>query len=470
MRSTFFGLEMARRAMAAHRTAIDVTGHNISNAHTEGYRKQDVVLTPTAPHMQGGNRRLPLGTGVEVENIKRRQNRYLDREIYLRQGEVSMWDARSRVLQQIEEIIGEPRDTGLGVILDRFWSSWQDLAGEADSAAMRTAVIERGRELGEAFLIATRQLESMVENLDQTIDARVERVNTTVDELTEVSEQIVALNAAGASPNDLMDRRDVLTERLSTLMEVQMSDAKDGGVRVVVDGIAVLDTFTGRRVSMVHAADEDGPGRVALEWIHEGGSTVSWEPSAVGELGALVRLRNEDVPDMLEQLRALSEAIRSTVNEVHAQGFDLNGLSGVEFFSADPSRGVLTVSHELIADPDLIAAAGAAGTGPGDGSNALEMSALREGAIESIGERAPGEFLRSLVADLGIRAEQADQMHHNSQVMLVQLMNQRDSVTGVSIDEELIYLIQAQNAFSAAARLVSAWDEMLNTIVNGLVR
>ncbi len=470
MRSTFFGLEMARRAMAAHRTAIDVTGHNISNARTEGYRKQDVALAPTAPFLQGGDRRLPIGTGVEVDSIKRRQSRYLDREIYLRQGELSRWEARSQILHQIEDIIGEPRDSGLGVILDRFWNSWQDLAGEADSAAMRTSVIERGREMGDAFLIATRQLENVLGNLQQTIATRVERVNVALDELTEVSEQIVALNASGVPPNDLMDRRDVLIERLSTLMDVQVSDSEDGGVRVLVDGIAVLDAFTGRRLSMVDAAGEEGQSRVAFEWIHEGGSAVSWEPSGVGELGALAGMRNDDVPGTLEELRLLAEAIRAAVNEVHGQGYDLNGVSGIEFFSADASRGVLTVNPELTADTDLVAAGGVAGAGPGDGSNALEMSALREGAMELIGDRGPGEFLRSVVADIGIRAEQAEQMQHNSQVMLVQLMNQRDAVTGVSIDEELTYLIQAQNAFSAAARLVSVWDEMLNTIVNGLVR
>lgn len=456
--------------MAAHRTAIDVTGHNISNAHTEGYRKQEVVLAPTSPFLQGGDRRLPIGTGVEVESVKRRQDRYLDREIYRRQGEMSMWETRSQVLYQVEDIIGEPRDNGLGVILDRFWSCWQDLAGEADSAAMRTAVIERGRELGDAFLIATGQLENMLRNLEQTITTRVERVNTILDELAEVSDQIVAVKAGGVPPNDLMDRRDVLVERLSSLVDIQVSDSTDGGVRVLVDGTPVLDGFTGRRLIMVHAGDEDGSGRVSFEWVHEGGSAVSWEPSSVGELGALAGLRNEDVPQVLEQLRDLADAVRTAVNDVHGQGYDLNGLSGVEFFSVDASRGVLQVNPDIIADPDLIAAAGSAEAGPGDGRGALEMSALREGVMEAIGGCAPGEFLRSLVADVGVRTEQAGQMHHNSQVMLVQLMNQRDAVTGVSIDEELTYLIQAQNAFTAAARLVSVWDEMLNTIVNGLVR
>ncbi len=478
MRSSFFGLELARRAMTTHRTNVDVIGHNLANVHTEGYRKQEAVLTPTNPYSLAGTNRLEMGTGVQVQDISRRQSRYLDREIYRRQGESAYWENRGQLLSEIEDILAEPGDSGIGAVMDQFWNCWQDLAAEPDSAAMRTAVIERGQELGDAFRMSTRQLENMMGNLEQTAASRVDRINSILSELQELDERVRTLHASDAIPSDLLDRRDVLVERLGELVDVQVRDTDGGGVRVTVDGIPVLDSYSGRRleVQAVGAGGGGGEdGAMGFSWAREGdaGDPIEWEPSTVGELGSLVQMRNEDVPRMLSQLRELADGIRDGVNVVHSEGVTLDGDGGGEFFASEAGPGFLQVSEDITSNPKLIAAGGPEGEGDyaiaGDGRNALRLSDLRNDG-ELVGGSTPGEYLRSLVADLGIRAEQADQQHGNNHVMLSQLLNQRDALTGVSIDEEMTHLIQAQNAFNASARLVRVWDEMLDIVVNGLVR
>ena len=480
MRSSFFGLETARRAMSAHRTDMDVIGHNIANANTEGYRKRDVALSPTRPLPAAGDQPA-MGTGVEVENIQRRTDRYLDREIHRRTGETEMWDTRSRLLQQVEDILAEPGEGGLSSVMDRFYNAWQNLVSEPDNLAMRTSVIERGRELGDSFSLLQRQLGNMLSNLDQTVESRVSRVNDILGEISELNEEIVAAESAGNSPPDLLDRRDVLTERLSSLIDVVSEEQDDGGMLVTVDRIPVAESFSHRQMELGGVDEENN---LLLRWTREGGGEIDWEPSAAGELGALMQLRNEDLPDLRNELAELADGVRQSVNDVHIGGYDLYEQGGDDtegvphFFDPGADPGMLSVNEGIINDPSRIRAAESADTVPGDGRVAAEIADLSGEPLPVQNEdgdfvdsdATPGEYLRSVVADVGIRSEQASNLHDNNDAMLAQLHNQRDALTGVSIDEELTYLIQAQQAFSASARMVQVWDEMLSTIVNGLVR
>ena len=471
MRSTFFGIEMARRALGAQRTNIDVIGHNLANAGTEGYRKQDAHLVPTNPYDQKGHPRMIMGTGVKVADITRRQNRYLDREIYSRSSDEGMWTKRNQLLREVQDVLAEPGEGGVAAALDRFWNGWQDLAGNADDPAVRTALLERGNELGDAFRLARRQLDNMVDNLEQTISTRVNRVNGLIRELRDINEQVVALEARGLNPNDLLDRRDQLVEDLSGLIEVSVSDASDGGIALSAGGVPILDSFSGRRLEIADIEEgvPGGPGQMTFQWVTDGGSAAPWSPGPGGELGAMIGMRNEDVPELIADIVQLADGMREAINDIHELGYGLDGVDGRPFFSDGAHAGYLVVNPELLADPGRVAAAAGEDTGPSDGGNALAIAGLRNERIIG-GDASAAEFWRGVVAHVGVRTEQAELLATNNQVMLTQLRNQRDAVTGVSIDEELTHLIAAQNAFGAAARLVTVWDDMLDTIVNRMVR
>ena len=471
MRSTFFGIEMARRALGAQRTNIDVIGHNLANAGTEGYRKQDAHLVPTKPYDQTGHPRMIMGTGVKVADISRRQNRYLDREIYSRSSDEGMWTKRNQLLREVQDVLAEPGEGGVAAALDRFWNGWHDLAGNADDPAVRTALLERGNELGDAFRLARRQLDNMVENLEQTISARVDRVNGLVRELRDINEQVVALRARELNPNDLLDRRDRLVEDLSGLIEVSVSDVSDGGIALSAGGVPILDSFSGRRLEIADVEEgvPGGPGQMTFRWVTDGGSAAAWSPGPAGELGAMIGMRNEDVPELIADIVQLADGMREAINDAHEAGYGLDGVDGRPFFSDGAHFGYLVVNPELLADPGRVAAAAGENAGPSDGGNALAIADLRNERIIA-GDATAAEFWRGVVANVGVRTEQAELLSTNNRVMLTQLRNQRDAVTGVSIDEELTHLISAQSAFGAAARLVTVWDDMLDTIVNRMVR
>ncbi len=475
MRSTFFGIEMARRALGAQRTNVDVIGHNLANAATEGYRKQEARLTPTNPYDQKGHPRMIMGTGVKVDEITRKQNRYLDREIYSRTSDEQMWSKRNQLLREVQDILAEPGEGGIGAAMDRFWNGWQELAGSADDPAVRTAVLERGAELGDAFHLALRQLDNMGDNLEQTIETRVDRINAIIGELREVNAQAVSLDARGLNPNDLLDRRDLLVEDLSGLIDVDVNDLPDGGVALTVDGIPILDSFSGRTLEIAEEeAPGDGDGSITFAWRTDDGSPAPWSPADGGEFAALVGMRNDEVPALRDDIAALSNGIRDAVNEQHREGFGLGGEDGFDFFDPDATSGYLRVNPQLQENPGRIAAAlgdeEGNFTGPADGRNAEQIAQLRDEGILGEDDVTAGEYWRGMVANIGVRTEQAELLSNNNHTMLNQLKNQRDAVTGVSIDEELTHLIQAQSAFGAAARLVTVWDDMLDTVVNRMVR
>ncbi|MFP4200880.1 MAG: flagellar hook-associated protein FlgK, partial [Clostridia bacterium] len=315
MRSTFFGIEMARRALSAHRTNADVIGHNLANAATEGYRKQRARLTPTEPYDQPGHPRMIIGSGVQVEEITRKQNRYLDREISSRTADHSLWSKRRELLAEIQDVLSEPGDTGIDSAMDRFWNSWDELAGSADDPALRSSLVERAGELGDSLRIALRQLNNMSDNLEQTIQTRVQKVNGILSELSDINGEVLALEARGLNANDMLDRRDVLVEELSELIDITVTDSDDGGITIDAGGIPVLDSYTSRSLELGDVTGGSGgsPAEVSFGWGTDGGSASEWAPGSGGELGALVDVRNGDLPGLIDDIVTLADTLRQSV-------------------------------------------------------------------------------------------------------------------------------------------------------------
>ncbi len=481
---SFLGLEIARRALLASRQAMDVIGHNVANANTPGYSRQRAELRTTPPfpevtsldHRQVGQ----LGTGVEVAAANRLRDLFLDRQYRDQAGAAGRWDTREQVLSEVEAIFNEPSDMSLRSALYRFWNAWAELANNPESLAARQVVVQQGVALVEAFQHVDRQLKALGDNLNAGVETKVKEVNVLAERLAALNAQIGAAVGAGLAPNDLLDQRDLALDQLARLVPIAVVYGDDGRVRVTVDGTPLVEEGQANPLAVV--ADAANGNLWAVRWRDFNTSLTV----AGGELGAYLELRDATVASYRTQVADLAWSVANAVNSVHAAGYDLgnpgNPVAGNDWenFFIDPTAGAtppglpatrsqfvlerLAVNPALLVDVRRLAAS--QGGAPGDGSNALAVAGLRRQLLSDLGNMTPDDFYRGLIGRLGTEAAEARRLKESQEVLVQQIDNQRQSVAGVNLDEEMVDMIRYQHAFNAAARLVNIMDDVLDTVIN----
>ena len=436
LRSSFTGLETARRALFAQRMAIDVTGHNIANANTPGYRRQraEMVATPPAPGP------MQPGTGVKVATIERMRDRFVDMQIRHSRASLGRFEARNDCLEQLQEVFKEPSEIGLSAMMDRFWIAWQELSGGATDPGRRTAVVQEATTLASAFGLISRQLKEASDDIQVNIDSLVHSVNATAEGIARLNHEIVRGGVVGENVSDLMDQRDLLLDQLARDVNVTVVETPEGQINVSV-GSRLL-------VSGVTAFKMDANGSFSG-----------------GRIQGLLEAKNEIIPAYQEKLNQLAQGLKDRVNAQHKAGVDMNGGAGLDFFTGTGAAD-LAVNDALKGDPNKIAASQSA-TGPGDGSNALAMAQLKDAlAIGTPPTASFRDFYGSIITELGLATQESSRAADVYDGVLEQQQMRRDAVSGVSLDEELMQLVRYQAAYDAASRLVSVMDEMLDTLIN----
>lgn len=505
MRSTFFGVELARRALFAQQRAMDVASHNIANANNPAYSRQRAEMVATAPYAPPGMAPAGVagqaGTGVWVREIVRLRDQFLDARIRS-QGQVSAyWKLRRDVFEQIERIFNEPSDQGVRTALDRFWEALQDLSVTPDSMAVREVVVQRGKLLADAARSVFQQLEALRADLDRTLELKVERLNTLAIDLARLNRQIGQVVASGQNPNDLLDQRDAILEEMAQLAAVNVTvraaeggQAGGGQVAVSIGGLTLVDGAMAHRLVVAG----DAPNRT-VHWESDAGPQVVFTG---GELGAVLDLRGTVgagpdtatglIPTLMQELDRWARALATKFNEQHRLGYDLSGSQGTDFFAADPadpSRLLdedgdgwvvddLAVAPQVVEDPRLVAAAKTQNGVPGDGENARLLAEVLKttrydvtsASVDPNGVTLP-DYFASMVGRIGVETQQAQTMADNQELLVNHLKGVRESISGVSLDEEMTDLVRFEHAYGAAARAMTAMDEVLDTLINrtGLV-
>ena len=447
--STFMGLETALRGILAQQEALDVTGHNISNANTDGYTRQTVTLTPFYPYatagldapLTGGQ----LGGGVDVSAISRARDQYLD----------TQYQALSDGLQQVSQTLAEPSANGVSTLFSQFWSAWQDVANDPQSTAARQALIQKGGALADGINQLNAQLKTFQ---SQNADAESQLVgsgdpkselNTDLGLIAQYNAQIKSAQAGGTQANDLLDKRDQLIDRVSQIVPVSVTQASPA------DGTVTL-TF-GASVTLV-----SGTTAYTASFDSSTGTLTSNAPGATptavttGQLGGMAAY-DAKLAGYLTTLQGVASTLLTTVNAQQAAGDDLGGNPGAQFFVAGSGTDLLDVSGTLTTSQ---IAAAARGGGPADGSNAILAANLPQQAAS-----ADTQY-QTLVTTVGSDAQAAQRSSDAANSLLQSISNRRLSVTGVSLDEEMTNLLRFQRGYQASARALTAMDDMVNLLVN----
>lgn len=462
MRSTFAGLDIAYRALQAQQQAIDVVNHNIANANTPGYSRQVAKFASTPPYsassfsINAGPGQ--TGAGVDVIDVSRSRNAFIDYQIRLESQTLGRWERAKDTMRQVELVFNEPSDSGLSSLLTKFWQAWQDLTSAPQDAGARTALLEQAESMAVAFNRKHSQLNALRRDVDQQLRVGLDRTNLLAERIAAMNVQIVAVELTGQRANDLRDQRDLALDELSRLARVSYGETPQGAMNVFVGGRALV---SGSKAETL-AVRPNTLGFADIVWEgDEAGVSLS-----DGELVGLRQVRDVEVPRYIADLQALGQELISRVNQVHSSGYGLDNSSGLAFFIGTGADDI-SINSDLRTSPEKVAAA-ARSDAPGDNTAAMAIARLHKALTMNGGTTDFGRYFASVIARLGVDSQRANMMVANQQILVDHLNRQRASTSGVSLDEETTRLIEYQRAYQAAARVVNAVDEMLDTLINGV--
>lgn len=372
MPSTFAGLETAKRGLTAHQSALQTTGHNISNADNKHYARQRVNLETMTPIYQPSLNRAQtagmIGQGAKVGDIKRVRDNFVDDRIHETSQNKAYWETRQKYLHHTEIIFNEPSEESLRTQLDRFWKSWQELSQYPEELAHREVVRTRGEELTFRIRENFQRLFDLRLQVDHDLRASVDKVNEIATQVRELNERIMKSEALGDNPNDLKDRRDMLVQELTTFADITIERQDPDEFIVYLGGEMLIQG------EVMHRLKTEGDPK------NEGLQKVLWEKSGKdvffgnGKLRGLLEIRDETLKQNIEKLDLFAVNVADITNEVHRDGFGLTKETNLNFFQ------IKNLSRNIRGNFDL----------NGDGQNDISAVFKMAGRNKVVADRPVG--------------------------------------------------------------------------------
>ena len=559
MREGFFGLNVAVRGLYTAQRNLDVVNHNLNNVNTPGFSRQRAVQAASRPMAIYDGTGM-IGTGSDVVSVNRVRDEYLDFKYWSETVSYGEWAAKKEVLSDMEVTFNEPSNSGFTKVLGEFFSSLQELGKDPSSSAVRALVREKGVTVAKYFNSTAVHFEKLQADVNYRIKTKVEEVNSLATQIQQLNRQIYVSELDGSNANDLRDRRTLLVDKMSGIVNIdanevvvgKLPDGRDNKHFVVtISGKAIIDHFDISKLAVVQRGDtnklneEDIPQLYNVQW--EDGNKLKIKG---GELRGYLDIRDgnegqigmdgvtsspmyKGIPFYMRKLNQFVRTFAMAFNEGfmdnntngmidpgengtgHADGYGLDPdgtgplpvPTGIRFFTMlgdnrnavstsaflngahltvdDPATpGVdetiaavvnrysnitarnFAVSEDIITNYSNIAASSAAGE-VGNIVNLNEVLKIRHNT-HMFSEGAPEDFMKSLIATLGIDSQQAIRYSDNQDIIVKQIENRRLSDSGVSMDEEMANMVKFQHAYNAAARMVVTMGEIYDTLINRL--
>jgi flagellar hook-associated protein 1 FlgK len=468
--STFSGLGTALSSLIAQRQALDVSGQNVANANTVGYTRQraDLASVPGATVPSLFSTPTGVGNGTQVTGVARLSDAFLDARVRTETAGAAYLAARAEASSQLEKGVGEPSTTGLAAQLSTMWSGWGDLANTPDKTSTRAVLLENAQAVTDRLSTLYGAAESQWSHARETTVALVDQVNAAASNIANLNSSILSLQNAGSSPNELVDKRDLLVTQLSGLIGASTRTNPDGQVDVYVGGNALVDGTRVRPLEVTGTTQFSSltdDNAVTVSWVGKPGVSVGLDGGRVaGVLSVLAPAADPAgsggmLAEAAASYNALAVKIADDVNKVHSTAVRQDGTPGGNFFEITGGSPQALNLRVRITDPTHIAAA-APGAGALDSSAALALSKLGKSTtgpdaqwssdVVGLGVRTAGAVSRATVAETSRAAAESRQLAQAS----------------VDTDEEAVNMLAYQRAYEGAARVLTAIDEMLDTLIN----
>lgn len=464
--STFSGINTAYTGLVAARLGLDIVGQNIANASTDGYTRQRVSTSAIGPVANTGllDAGLRPGQGVFVDGIARLGNATLDARVRGTAASAGYWNIRAHAYDAIEQTLREPGDNGISASLNDFWAGWQSMGNRAGEGSAAAALLEQSSTLAAKIAGGYRELDGQWSALRDNVDSYTTELNSTAGQVATLNAAIRSALTSGSSANELIDKRNLLTEKLAALAGGVVRDKGDGTVDVTIGGNAIVLGTTSRTVQAVGAAsmaELATQPAVQLVWANSPSEPIALDGGtlaglisvlAPGDTGGTIAQSAEAYSDLATQLAA-------KVNGVHEQGYTVDGATGLAFFEFAAGMPAALGLRVVPTDISGVATALSPDSLSG-GGNADRIAQL---ALEA---DSPDSVWASFVTKTGVSSRGERQQSDLADLASGQAVSRQHSEASVDLDEENLNLIMFQHAYQGAARVLTAMDEMLDTLIN----
>lgn len=464
--STFSGLGTALSSLIAQRQALEVSGQNVANANTIGYTRQRAALgslpAATVPSMFSTTDGVGLGTAVT--GIERLGDVFLDARLRNETSGAARLATVATEYKTLESTIGEPSTTGFSKDLTNFWNSWSDVANSSGTTANRSVLLERGKAVADRLGTMYQDVATQWQQALTTTTSLVTQVNTTAENVADLNTRILAITNAGGSANELMDQRDLLVTQLSGLVGASTRTNADGTLDVLVAGNALVSGGSANALKVAGSSPQsfqgavDG-GTVSIQWAKSGHPAGLEGGTVAGLLTVLAPTGDGGVlTSAAAQLDSIAAQIATQVNGIHDDGFTTDGRTGIAFFSFDPDHPAQSLAV-AITNPADIAVSSSTGEAF-DGKIGEQIAGLAKAS------GGPDALWSAFVVDLGVKSASATSRATVAEAARATASSAQLAQTSVDTDEETVNMLAFQRAYEGAARVLTAIDEMLDTLIN----
>jgi flagellar hook-associated protein 1 FlgK len=451
---TYMGLQTALSGLEAAQAAIDTTGQNIANASTPGYSRQEVNLTErtalTIPSLssftgQGSQ----LGTGVDITDITRIRDTFLDGQYRAQNTQTSGDSTNATILGQAQAALNEPTSSGLSGVMDTFWQGWNALASSPNNAGAMQTVIGDGQGVADTLNTLASQVTTLQSQVTQQYNTLTDPNSGAVagdaNQIAQLNLQISQAQSAGINANNLQDKRDSLVDDLSQYSNVNVTTQSNGMVNVSFGNAAIAaQNGTADSTPLVDGTTVNLSQNLTDSNLNGSGGT----------LGSLLGLYDSTagtgkLADYMTTLNGVANQLVTTVNGA-ISGADSAGATAPPFF--DPSG---TTAATIAVNSSVT-------------SSSTPYTATEATAVNGLSGGSAEQSYQAFVTQVGGDVQSAQNSQSTAQSLLTAIGNQRQSVSGVSLDEEMTNLIQFQQAYQASARVMSTIDTMIGSLLSAV--
>jgi flagellar hook-associated protein 1 len=452
-------LDISREALLADQAALNVTASNVANQKTAGYTNEVVSFQSTDTVTLSGS---TYGTGVTASAVSQR-DRVLEQRVQQQTQAQAQSGALESALQQVQNIFGlsststSASSTQLGTALNSFFSSLSALTNNPSDTATRQSVLSAATTLVGDFNSAANQLSQISSSLNQQTVSDVSQVNSLTTAVASFNAQIASINP-NADAGTLEDQRQLAIAQLSQLVGLDQISTPQNGITLTTSSGAVLVS---------------GSQSYAVSTTQVGGNidVLAGDPPqdvtsnlTGGDLGGVLQARDTELPAYSSALDSLAYGIGTQVNQQNELGVDSSGNPGRAIFTLPASQAGAAASIQVSATNQGAIATAMSGEGSAANDNATALANLSTANI--VGSQTASGFLASFLSQIGSDTAGATTSNTAQQATLTQLTTQRDSISGVSLDQEAANLTQYQRAYQAASQVFNIVNTLMASAIN----
>jgi flagellar hook-associated protein 1 FlgK len=447
-------LNSGKTGLFTNQKLVEVAGNNINNVNTPGYSRQKAVVG-ALPTLEFNG--FFIGTGSTVETITREHNVFITRQIQAKNATLGEESAKSIPLTELENIFNLS-EQNLATEIDRFFDSWQELSTNPNGQIERDIVIQRGDQLADAFHETSLELNRVQQDINSTFISEIDAVNLKLQQVAELNSRIADIEATGQEANAYLDQRDLLLKELSNTLGVQSYEENNGMVTVqLAGGLPLVQLNEALTLETVQVGED-----LQFQLRYNDTTLDLGLNNFGGEFKGMLSIRDELIPSLKSTLDNMAYTLVNEVNTQHQAGVGLDNNTHL-FFNALAAEDNASLNIGLAVGNTNEIAAGASAA-PGDNTNSLLIASLRDKEMID-GKETLAETYGRLSSTVGIEAAQSRLALDGTEDTLTQLENLRDGIVGVSLEEEMINLIQYQSGFEASSKFLAIVDEMMATLL-----